>query len=151
MPLAAPVGIVQKLFVRGAVGRAAEVDRGLGEGRAERTGQLRHPGGVIQDELDGLAQLFAMVLGHLEGAEGMGVGVARAAGDEQRDGTGVVGLDAVLGVAGEIGGDLHHVGAERRVVAGIAEDDGQRLAVSRSGPGGSARSHRSDRRGSCPA
>ena len=71
----------------------------------------------------------AVLLGHLEGAEGMGVGIARTAGDEQCNGAGVVGLDAVLGVAGEVGVDLHHVGAERGVVAGVAEDDGQRLAA----------------------
>src|SRR5260370_8355317 len=59
----------------------------------------------------------------------MGVGVARAAGDEKRDGAWVVSLDAVLGVAGEIGGNLHHVGAKRGVVAGISEHDGHRLAA----------------------
>ena len=59
----------------------------------------------------------------------MRVGIARAAGDKQRDSAWVVGLDAVLGVTGEIGGDLHHVGAERGVMAGIPENDGHRFAI----------------------
>ena len=46
------------------------------------TGQVPHPRGVIQDELDRLAQFLAVFLGHLEGPEGVGVGIARAAGHE---------------------------------------------------------------------
>ena len=84
---------------------------------------------MIQHELDGLAQLFAVLPGHREGAERMRVGVARAAGDEQGNGTRMVGLDPVLGIAGEISGDLHHIGPERGVVAGVSEDDGQRFTA----------------------
>ena len=80
---------------------------------------------MVQDELDRLAQLLAMVLGHLESPEGMGIGVAGAAGDEQGRGAGVIGLDPVLGVAGIVGVDPHHVGAVGGVVAGYGDDSAE--------------------------
>ena len=96
----------------------------------QRSGQLHHPRRVIEDELDGFTQFFTMVFGHLEAPERMGVGVTRTAGDQRCDSTGVIGLNAVLGKAGEIGGELHrHVGAECRVVAGIPEHNSQRFAT----------------------
>ncbi len=47
---------------------------------------------------------------------------------------GVVGLDAILGIAGVIGVDLRHVRAKRGVVAGVTADDGQRVTLRASDP-----------------
>ena len=90
------VGIVQELLVGGAVGRAAEVDGGLGVSRVQRAGKRHQPRGVIQDELNGRTQLFAVLLGQFERAKGMRIGVAGAACNKERGSAGIIGLDTVL-------------------------------------------------------
>lgn len=100
MPLTSGVRVAQERLVAGPVGRAGEVERDFGIRRADRAGERDRPRRVVDDELDGHAQFFPVRLGHRNGTEWMGVGVARAAGHEEGDGAGIVGLEPVLGVAG---------------------------------------------------
>ena len=70
----------------------------------------------------GVGELFAVLLGQLDGATRQWVLVGAAAGPEQGDGPGVRLLQLDLGEAGVVAAPL--VEAQRRGMAGVAEDDG---------------------------
>ena len=69
-----------------------------------------------------------VLLGVVEVAARLGIGVGPAADDGQRDRAGRLPLDLVAGVAGPLGADLVELAAQGRAMAGVAEEHGPDLA-----------------------
>lgn len=70
-----------------------------------------------------------MNFSQLLAAEGIGVDVAAAAGEEEGDRTGIACFEFVLRGAGPAAVELHDIGPDGGVVTGVTEDDASYLAA----------------------
>ena len=70
----------------------------------------------------------AVLLGVVEVAPRLGIGVGPAADDGDRHGAGRLPLDLVAGVSGPLGADLVELAPQRRAMAGVTEQHGADLA-----------------------
>ena len=120
---AASLGLFLEL---GPAGRRFERELDLAEPGLDSAGQ----GG--ERRLDQAVDLAAggqpVLLGVVEVAPGLGIGVGPAADDGQRDRARRLLLDLVAGVTGPIGADLVEFASQGRAVAGVAEEHGPHLA-----------------------
>src|SRR5207247_1974088 len=82
-----------------------------------------------QGRLDGVGERSAMLLCKLDSAARVRVLIAAAAGQEQRDRTGVGGLQVPLRAARIIAEDLIEILAESRVVAGVSKEHRSQLPI----------------------
>ena len=82
----------------------------------------------LDQPLDLASGGLAVLLGIVEVAAGLGVGVGAAADDRQRDRAGQLPLDFVAGIAGPFGTDLVELAAQGCAMAGVAEEHGPDLA-----------------------